>query len=63
MSKAMVKLRSHPDYPNVSDTVIKEYAIERLMELAVDKKWIDDEISILKEELEKTNESLRGDQT
>ena len=63
MSKAMVKLRSHPDYPNVSDAVIKEYAIERLMELAVDKKWIDDEISILKEELEKTNESLRGDQT
>ena len=51
MSKAMVKLRSHPDYPNVSDAVIKEYAIERLMELAIDKKWIDDEISILKEEL------------
>ena len=61
MSKSMDKFKAHPDYPNVSDAVIKEYAIERLMELAVDKKWIDDEISILKEELEKTNESIRSD--
>ena len=58
MSNSMDKLKNHPDYPNVSDAVIKEYAIERLMELAVDKKWIDDEISVLKERLaeEKRNE-------
>lgn len=51
MSKAMEKFKSHPDYPNVSDAVIKEYVIERLMELAVDKEWIDREIDMLKEEL------------
>ena len=58
MSNSMDKLRAHPDYPNVSDAVLKEYAVERLMELAVEKKWIDDEISVLKERLaeEKANE-------
>ena len=31
MSKAIDKLRGHPDYPNVSDEVMKEYEMERLM--------------------------------
>ena len=59
MSKAKEKFESHPDYPNVSDAVIKEYVVERLMELAVDKEWIDREIDMLKEELgvEKANET------
>ena len=52
----MEKLRGHPDYPNVSDAVIKEYAIERIEELKVDKEWIDNEISVLKEKQKQEND-------
>ena len=62
MSKAMKKLKTHPDYPNVSDAVFKEFATERLEELKGEKEWIDNELAILKERLavpdkEKTNET------
>ena len=56
MSKAIDKLRGHPDYPNVSDEVMKEYEMERLMELAIEKEWIDSEISALKRKLGGDNE-------
>ena len=58
MSKAMKKLKTHPDYPNVSDAIFKEFATERLEELKGEKEWIDNELAILKERLaeEKANE-------
>lgn len=61
MSKAMEKLISHPDCPNVSDAVIKEYAIERLEELKVEKEWIDNEISVLKEKQKQENDIKNAD--
>ena len=57
MSKSMDKLKSHPDYPNVSNDVLKEYVTERLEELKADKEWIDNELAMLREELGEANET------
>ena len=51
----MEKLRGHPDYPNVSNDVLKTYVAERLEELKDDREWIDNEISVLREKQKEEN--------